>query len=210
LSPRFLVSFSGPSARKIQKSFREIDVGTPYSVTVPIAIVLVGSLIAAATDILKFKVYNALTFPLLTGGLLFHAYLGGWHGLGDSTLGLLFGFGALIVLHVLGGVGAGDVKLMAAIGAWLGVEKTFYVFIASALATGVYASVLVLTSGRLAEHATNLQILIHRLSSIGKYLGADDRMEAEINSPERRRRVVPFAAMVAVGFIVTIVYLKHR
>jgi prepilin peptidase CpaA len=174
----------------------------------PLVIVFIGAMIAAVTDVWKFKVYNLLTLPLLASGLAYHVIWG--EGLASSALGMLFGFGILIVLHVLGGVGAGDVKLMAAIGAWLGIETTFYVFIASALAAGVYSMVLMAFSGRISEHLVNLQILVYRLMSLGKYLGADDRMEAEVNRADRRRRVIPFGAMVAVGFVAAICYLRTR
>ena len=108
----------------------------------PAVVVIVAALIAAATDIWKFKVYNALTLPLLLGGLIYHAATAGWAGLANSALGLLFGFAILLLFYAMGGMGAGDVKLMAAIGAWLGMPMTFYVFIASGLAGGVYAVAL--------------------------------------------------------------------
>lgn len=176
----------------------------------PIVVVLVGSLIAAVTDVWKFRVYNALTFPLLVSGLLYHGIVSGLPGLGDGLAGMLLGFSALIILHIMGGVGAGDVKLMAAVGAWLGMELTLYVFIASSLAAGVYAVVLILITGRLGETLVNLQILIYRLMSLGRYLGSDSRLEYEANRADRHRRVVPFGAMVAVGVIAMLLYLRSR
>jgi len=74
---------------------------------VPVIVVLVAAFVAAATDIWKFKVYNVLTLPLLVSGLLYHAFRA---ELADSLLGVLFGFAALIVLYIIGGMGAGDVK----------------------------------------------------------------------------------------------------
>ena len=170
----------------------------------PLAVVLAASLIAAATDLWKFRVYNILTLPLLATGVAYHA----WHGeLGDSLVGAAIGFGFLIVPHVMGGVGAGDVKLMAGVGAWLGAMSTFYVFIGSSLAAGAYSVVLVLIHGRVFETLVDLRILVHRLSTVGRFLGADDRFEDEVNRSDRRSRVIPFGAMVAVGVIGTFVYL---
>ena len=176
------------------------------SPAVPIVIALTAALVAAVTDVWKFKVYNALTLPLLASGILYH----GWHGhLGSSLLGVLFGFGALIALHVIGGMGAGDVKLMAALGAWLGMPLTFYVFLASSLAAGVYALLLVAVTGKMGETLINLRILWMRLACIGRYLGADDQLEREVVRPDRRRRIIPFAAMVAIGIITTLLWFRN-
>jgi prepilin peptidase CpaA len=173
---------------------------------VPIVVALAAALIAAVTDVWKFKVYNALTLPLLATGILYH----GVHGhLGDSLVGVLFGFGALIALHVVGGMGAGDVKLMAALGAWLGMPLTFYVFIASSLAAGVYAVLLMVATGKVFETMVNLRILWLRLACIGRYLGADDQVEREVNRSDRRRRIIPFAAMVAIGIVSTLLWFGH-
>jgi prepilin peptidase CpaA len=168
---------------------------------------LAGALIAAITDVWKFKIHNALTLPLLLAGLIYHAVVGAlgeagwWPGLLDSLLGALFGFAILIGFYALGGMGGGDVKLMAAAGAWLGLSLTFFVFLASALAAGLYAGVLILVSGRVRETWVNLQIIWHRVAAFGKYLAADDHVEQAVNAADRRRRVIPFAAMIAVGLV---------
>ena len=173
---------------------------------VPVIVVLVAAFVAAATDIWKFKVYNALTLPLLVSGLLYHAFRA---ELADSLLGVLFGFASLIVLYIIGGMGAGDVKLMAAVGAWLGMPLTFYVFIASSLAAGVYSIGLVVWTGQVGETAVNLQILWLRLASVGRFLGSDDMVESEVRRSDRRKRIIPFAAMVAIGLVATLIWIRN-
>jgi len=170
--------------------------------------VVIATSIAAVTDVWKFKVYNLLTLPVLLAGLMYHGAHGGAAGLADSALGMLFGFGSLIVFYVLGGIGAGDVKLMAAIGAWLGMPLTFYVFIASAMAGGVYAVGLLALSGGLMEVCINFQLLFYRLMAIQRHLGADDRIEAAMKCPDRRKKFVPYAAMMAVGVLATLIWLN--
>ena len=108
----------------------------------PLAVVIVATCCAAVTDIRTFKIYHAVTVPLLLSGIFFRLLLGGWAGLGDSLAGAFFGFASLLVFYILGGMGAGDVKLMAGVGAWLGMPLTFHVFLAASLAAGVYALAL--------------------------------------------------------------------
>jgi prepilin peptidase CpaA len=172
---------------------------------VPVIVVLTAALVAAVTDVWKFKVYNALTLPLLAAGLLYHGFR---LEIADSIMGILFGFAALVPLYMIGGMGAGDVKLMAAIGAWLGLQLTFYVFIASSLAAGIYAIMLMVATGKVGETIVNLHILWLRLASIGRYLASDDRVEAEVKRTDRRRRIIPFAAMVAIGIVATLVWFR--
>lgn len=173
-------------------------------VTVPVVVVFVAVLTMAVTDLWQFRVHNALTLPLLVGGLIYQGVTAGTPGFVNGLLGALFGFCALIVFCLMGGIGAGDVKLLAGVGAWLGLPLTFYVFIASSLAAGAYAIVLVLTSQRLRETWVNLQIAWYRLKAVGRYLGSDGDVEAAVAHPERRQRLIPFAAMVAVGLIVAL------
>jgi len=170
-----------------------------------VVIALTAAVIAAITDAWKFKVYNVLTLPLLVSGLLYR----GLHGeLAGSCLGLFFGFAALVILYVIGGMGAGDVKLMAAIGAWLGMPLTFYVFLASSLAAGVYSIGLVVWNGRVGETVVNMHIMWLRLASVGRYLAADDKVEQEVKRPDRRQRIIPFAVMVAIGLVATVVWMQ--
>jgi prepilin peptidase CpaA len=104
-------------------------------------------------------------------------------------------------------MGAGDVKLMAAVGAWLGMPLTFHIFIASSLTAGVYAVLLLVFGGGLREAWVNLQIIWFRLETFSRHLGSDNRLELEAARPDRRKRFVPFAAMVAMGTILTFVWM---
>ncbi len=87
---------------------------------------LVGGvlLVAAVTDVRSGKIYNWLTYPAMVAGLALHALLGGLTGSEESPLGLagsmaglLVGFVPLLIAFLAGGLGAGDAKLMGAVGA---------------------------------------------------------------------------------------------
>jgi prepilin peptidase CpaA len=177
---------------------------------IPASIVLLASVVAAVMDVWKFKVYNALTVPLLVTGLGYHVAAGGIEGLQGSLMGALFGFAVLIVMYAMGGMGAGDVKLMAAVGAWLCLPLTFYVFLVGALASGAYAAVLLLSSGSLRESWIELQVVLFRIIAFGQYMGADGRLEAEMRRPDRRHRLVPFGAMLALGLAAVMLWCVYK
>jgi prepilin peptidase CpaA len=172
--------------------------------------VLAAVLITAVTDLWRFKVHNVVTLPLLASGLIYHAAVGGWSGLGISAWGAVFAFGALFVLYVVGGMGGGDVKLFAGVGAWLGLPLTFQVLLATSLAAGVYALALILLFRTHGETWANLQILWLRFRAIGRYLGAEEKVEAAVGRTDARRRLIPFAAMIAIGTIATLLWIWLR
>jgi prepilin peptidase CpaA len=173
-------------------------------VTVPVVVVFIAVLAMAVIDVWQFRVHNVLTLSLLGSGLIYHGLTGGMAGLGYGLLGVVFGVSALLLFCLMGGIGAGDVKLLAGVGAWLGLPLTFYVFIASSLATGLYSMALLLTGDRPRETWVNLQIAWYRLKAVGRYLGSESDVERAVARADRRQRLVPFAAMVAVGLIVAL------
>jgi prepilin peptidase CpaA len=169
-------------------------------------VVVLAVIVTAATDVWKFKVHNLLTVPLLASGLIYHSIVGGAAGFTLSLLGALCGFGLLIALYLKGGMGAGDVKLMAGVGAWMGAGLTFYVFIASSLAAGVYALLVIVLYGRTGEIWIHLKIAWYRISAVGRHLGAEDCVETEVIREDRRGRIIPFAAMIAFGVLATLAW----
>jgi len=102
----------------------------------------IALLTAAVTDIRNQRIYNWLTFPLILAGFATHTVFGGFAGLKFAAGGFALGFVAMAVPYFLGVMGAGDVKLMAGIGAWLGVEATLVAFLFTCIAGGVYALVV--------------------------------------------------------------------
>lgn len=169
----------------------------------PVAVILAASVALAFIDVCKYKIYNVSIYPLLLAGLIYHGIVGGTPSLVNSLLGALVGFGILFPFYALGGMGGGDVKLMAAVGAWLGLPLTFFVFLASSLLAGLYALILAVGYGRMREIWLNVQIGWLRVKALGRHLGYE--LEAEVKQPDRGRRVIPFAAMVALGIFVLLV-----
>ncbi|WP_158265181.1 prepilin peptidase [Blastopirellula marina] len=100
-----------------------------------VAVILVALFTAVAffVDLKSGKLPNWLTLPALLIGVGFHSAVNGWGGLTHSLLGMLVGFALLFVLFLIGGGGGGDVKFMAALGAWFGPALVVIVFIVSAV-----------------------------------------------------------------------------
>ena len=86
----------------------------------PVMTALSASLIATVTDIRSLRIRNTLTVPLCLSGIVFHCWMGGWSGLSVSVAGIGIGFAVLILPYLMGILGAGDVKLLMGMGAWLG------------------------------------------------------------------------------------------
>ncbi|MDD3580628.1 MAG: prepilin peptidase [Desulfobacca sp.] len=100
-------------------------------------------------DVRTQRIPNYLTLSAALAGLMFQGVFQGWGGLLNGGAGLLLGFGLLLLPYALGGMGAGDVKALAALGAWLGPQLTLYLFIYMALTGGVLAVGLLWWRGRL-------------------------------------------------------------
>lgn len=169
--------------------------------TIPMLVASTGALIAAITDVRSFKVYNVLTVPLMISGVAYHDFNNGWAGLELSLGGLLFGGAILLLPFLMGGMGAGDVKLLAAVGAWLGMPATFYVFIVSAFASGLCAIAMLVHQKNSREAAARLQMMWVRFNSVVVHPGRDEWMQSVVPDQNPRRRVIPYGAMVALGIL---------
>ena len=124
------------------------------------AVPLVLVVIAAIVDLRSRRIPNVLTSLGAVAGLVFHAWAGGVAGLGQGVAGWATGIGLFLPLFLLGGMGAGDVKLLGAVGAWLGPLGALWGGFYSVLAGGVLALVVGAWYGYLGKAFTNLWALI--------------------------------------------------
>ncbi|WP_085504921.1 A24 family peptidase [Thalassobacillus devorans] len=108
---------------------------------------LIILLICVITDFKNRKIYNKVIYPALLFTFIFHFAVSGWTGLSHSFLGFLIGFSILLIPYFLGGMGAGDVKLLGLIGAIKGGAFVFQSFLYIAL-IGALMAVLILVFRR--------------------------------------------------------------
>jgi prepilin peptidase CpaA len=101
-------------------------------------------IISLITDVKKRKILNIVTIPAILFGIIYYTAFHGLNGFLFSGKGLLIGFLLLLIPYLLGGMGAGDVKLMAAIGALMGVSFVLYSFVYIALIGGVISAILIM------------------------------------------------------------------
>lgn len=162
------------------------------------SVALTAALIAAVTDLWKYRIHNKLTWPLLVSGLIFHSVASGGSGSAAALVGACVGMLPFLLLYLLGGMGAGDVKLMAGLGAWLGPALVLQVVLISWLAAGVY-SLGILGGSALLSERDAATIRLRNLVPT-----ADDRRIVQaVAAPDRRRRLIPFGLMILIGCVIT-------
>lgn len=138
---------------------------------------------AGIVDLRTQKIPNVLTLPSAIFAVTYHSILNGVEGFLFSTGGLLTGAGLLLIPYLLGGMGAGDAKMLGAVGGVLGAKSVFYAFLCSSIVGGVYALVLTLIyrrqfKGFFKKMATSLLNFI----LIRKYI--QDPMQPESQKPK--------------------------
>ena len=129
------------------------------------AVLVPGVLLASWIDYAKRKVPNWLNAAIAVTGFCAQGYFLGLSGVWSGFLGLLVGFGVLIVPWAMHGMGAGDVKLMAAIGVWFGPWMTLLSFGLGGLIGGVVGLLMILWRKRLREAWSNMGVIWMKLRS---------------------------------------------
>lgn len=107
-------------------------------------LLLVVSLICLVTDLKSRKIYNVVIFPALAIAFILHGALNGVEGILFSVSGFFVGLGILLIPYLLGGMGAGDVKLLALIGALKGTAFVIVTAIYMAVLGGLIAILVLL------------------------------------------------------------------
>ncbi len=166
----------------------------------PIWLVTVTLVVAAVIDGLQLKVPNWLTFPMIVSGWVYSSVLSGypwWEGLLYSLLGTAVGLLLLLPAYAIGGMGAGDVKLMAGIGAWVWGGVTIYAFAFSALAGGVIAVCMVLSRRAWNKHHQQFWMIWHEIASIQD----PEKLSAIAAKRKPAMLLLPYGIPIAIGTI---------
>jgi len=154
------------------------------------------ALSAAWTDWRTRKIPNWLTVPALLLGLAVHSVVAGWPGATTSLEGAGLALGLLLPLVLLRGLGAGDWKLMGALGAFLGPVLLLYVLLGSVLLSGLMAVVEVMRTHRVKETMRNVYVLVRGFLSFGL------RKNPEISLDNPGLLKLPFGVAVAAATVI--------
>ena len=166
-----------------------------------VSIVLI---VAAVIDGIQLKVPNWLTFPMIISGWVFSAMAygmagEGWYvGLGWSFAGTAIGLALLLPAYAIGGMGAGDVKLMAGVGAWVHCWITFYAFCLSAIVGAIIAIVMVWRAGGVKKHSNQFMYIVNEIMSVRN----PDTLSTIAAERKSRMMLLPYGIPICIGTII--------
>jgi len=158
--------------------------------------------IATITDLRSRRIPNWLVLPFLVAGIGVSGWFHGWHGVGQSFEGL--GLGALIygILAWKGGMGMGDVKLVAGIGAWIGPEQLMVALVIAAMAGGI------IILGWALWRFLQSKVFGSGVLSSGNGKGSL-RPQPDLSFGELLSRKMPYAPAIAVGTLISFFSSSH-
>jgi prepilin peptidase CpaA len=149
--------------------------------------------ISVVTDVRERLIYNVVTLPAMVLALAVRGLMAGFrveNGLLSGLVGLAAGGLVFYVMFLFGGMGGGDVKLMAAVGAALGFPVVLYAVAFTALVGGLLAVLVMLWEGSLVETFANMgKKLAHALRI--------KRIEGEPPPP----KYIPYGVAIAIGSV---------
>jgi len=162
--------------------------------------------VATFTDLRSNRIPNWLVIPFLLAGIVvspwrpdwqgsMHGF--GWHGLGQSFAGLGLGFLVFGLLFWLGGMGGGDLKLCAALGAWIGPMQLFFAMVYAGMAGGIMVLCWAAFGGFFKELFTGAS----ELAFGWKRRGMQRDPELTLANPLKRR--IPYAPAIAIGTLMS-------
>lgn len=156
---------------------------------------LIAVTIATVCDIRSRRIPNWLVLPFLLAGVVVSTVTAGWSGLWQSFLGLSLAAVLMGIFYWLGGMGMGDVKLCAAIGAWIWPQQLGTALVMMGIAGGVMALFWAICGGYLKESLSGAGDLIFGIGKRGL------RPHAELVLTNPRARKMPYAPAIAIGTI---------
>ncbi len=153
--------------------------------------------IATFTDVRSCRIPNWLVLPFLVAGIAVSGWMHGWHGVGQSLLGIGLGTVVLGFFYWMGGMGMGDLKLCAAVGAWIGPAQLLVALVLTGIAGGIMALCWAIGGGFVGELFSGTGDLIFGL----RKRGLRPHPELILDNPLTRK--MPYAPAIAIGTLIS-------
>ncbi len=153
------------------------------------------AVVAGVTDWRSRRIPNWLTVPGMALGIAANTWAAGWPGMKTSLLGAGLGLGLLLPLVLIRGLGAGDWKLVGALGAFLGPTRLITVLIVALLVNGLMALAMIIKKRRVTRTLRNIWYAMGAMLSFHAPGG-----EMSLDDPNAVK--VPFGVAVAVAVVV--------
>lgn len=160
-------------------------------------VLLVTVTTAALFDLRDRKIPNWLNLSGVIAGLTVNLLVTGWHGMAQALLGMGCALLVYIPLYLLRGMGAGDVKLMAAVGTIAGPKEWFGIFLATAILGGAVSFLYVLYRRRWHQTMWNLVVIVTELAHARGPMARDERLDVR----NREALRLPHGALIALGVV---------
>jgi prepilin peptidase CpaA len=160
-------------------------------------LVTVVLILAAVIDGFELKVPNWVTFPFIISGWIYAFAAFGWEGLGWSVLGTMVGLLLLLPAYAVGGMGAGDVKLLAGVGAWILIQNTVNSFCVSAVVGALMAVAMVVARRAWKKHQDQFWLILNEIMVIKD----PEKLAAIAAERKSRMLLLPYGIPIAIGTI---------
>jgi len=178
--------------------FNAIDIGVApvgyYIINAALVVLVITCMI---TDAKFHKIYNKVTFPMMAVGIVLNGVFGGWHGLVWALIGWAVGMAIQWVPFMLGFAKAGDVKLLAAVGALKGWFFCVFGFLYGAVAFGVLILPWLTRDRQLKSVGDNIKNYIE--------LTAITQKKQDMPQPTVEKRYMPWGVGLGIGFLIALV-----
>jgi prepilin peptidase CpaA len=170
---------------------------------VSLASILVALVLAAAIwDLKSRRIPNWLSLTGIICGLALNTFLYGTTGLKESAGGLGTAFGVYFLLYLVRAMGAGDVKLMAAVGSFVGPGNWFMIFLITAVLGGVIALVVLAWRKRLRKTFDNVFFIVAEMMHFrAPYMGRE-----ELSVKSQKAFTMPHGAVIGLGCLVFVTW----
>ncbi|MFP6674505.1 MAG: A24 family peptidase [Pirellulaceae bacterium] len=175
----------------------------------PVWFVTITLIVAAVIDGMKLKVPNWITFPMVLSGWFYSVFAFGIEGLWLSLLGTFVGLLLLLPAYAIGGMGAGDVKLLAGVGSWMYIMQEaavtithpviamMYAYAVSAIIGAVLAVAMVVWNKSLTKHTNQFMLIVSEILTVK----SPTQLSEMAGERKSRMMLLPYGIPIAIGTI---------